>query len=556
MNSNNRKLISLVLLLGIFNLTPQVTKAEDISQNTLQGLENSGVQLNNTLSYLERQRILKRITEEQAKRRAIIEDNQEKTQGDGENEIKFNLNQIIVSPSKVLSQDEINQVSKLYIGKEISLQDLYAITDKLNDLYTKKGYITCKAILKPQRIKNGVVHITLIEGKTGKINIVGNDTTTGKYILDRIPLKNDDISNIYDMNEDLLRFNATNDVQLRISMQAGEQEGTTDYVITAIEPKKETISVYADNAGSDSSGIWREGIFYNNRSLNGHRDSLNISTMFSEGTNSVSAMYQTPIGHSGTKLVLSYSTNSIHIIDGDLEDMDVQGHSSAFSLSFIQPLRITEDLRTEVNFDYGYQNSQTDFLGIHWVDDTANNYTLGYSIIDYGDSSVIYQKHNYRVGGSQDIMGESTDYGKYMFNGLYQKGYTHGQMLSTRLDGQWSSTNYLPSVEQFYIGGAYSVRGYKESLLGGDSGFSASLEYSVPLDKNKTTSMFTFFDYGQVLGASAFDDHILAGAGIGLKSIIDQRVYTSLTLGVPLMRELNGTQVSKTRLHFMINGQF
>lgn len=555
MKSNNKWLVSLILL-GIFNIVPQLTKAADVPQGTLQGLENSGVQLNNTLSYLERQRVAKQIAEDRAKAKASVEDKQQQTQEKIESDIKFKLNEVIVSSSEVLSQDEINQVSEMYTGKQISLQDLYVITDKLNDLYTKKGYITCKAILKPQRIKNGVVHITLIEGKTGKINIVGNDTTTQKYILDRMPLKKDDISNIHEMNADLLRFNATNDVQLRISMQAGEQEGTTDYVITAIEPKKEMISVYADNAGSDSSGIWREGIFYNNKSLNGHRDSLNISTMFSKGTNSVSAVYQTPIGHSGTKLALSYSTNSVHIIDGDLKDMDVQGHSSAFGISFVQPLRITENLRTEANFDYGYQNSQTDFLGIHWVDDTANNYTLGYSITDYGNSSVTYQKHNYRVGGSKNIDGQSTDYGKYMFNSMYQKGYAHGQMLSARLDGQWSSTNYLPSAEQFYIGGAYSVRGYKESLLGGDSGFSTGLEYSVPLDKNKTTSMFTFFDYGQVLGDSAFDDHILAGVGIGIKSTIDQKIYTNLTLGIPLMRELNGTQVSKTRLHFMINGQF
>lgn len=65
-------------------------------------------------------------------------------------------------------------------------------------------------------------------------------------------------------------------------------------------------------------------------------------------------------------------------------------------------------------------------------------------------------------------------------------------MLSARLDAQWSPDDYLTSAEQFYIGGMYSVRGYEESYLGGDSGYSASLEYSVPLDKAKTTSAFAF----------------------------------------------------------------
>ena len=45
--------------------------------------------------------------------------------------------------------------------------------------------------------------------------------------------------------------------------------------------------------------------------------------------------------------------------------------------------------------------------------------------------------------------------------------YNAGQMLSARLDAQWSADDYLLSAEQFYIGGMYSVRGYEESFLGG-----------------------------------------------------------------------------------------
>lgn len=127
-------------------------------------------------------------------------------------------------------------------------------------------------------------------------------------------------------------------------------------------------------------------------------------------------------------------------------------------------------------------------------------------------------------------------------------------MLSSRLDAQFSSTDYLPSAEQFYIGGAYSVRGYKESLLGGDHGWSVSVEYAVPIAK--ATSLFMFFDYGAAYGNSTFDDHILAGTGIGIKATIAQNFYSSLMLGIPLRRELNGTEAGKTRLHFMFNGQF
>ena len=90
--------------------------------------------------------------------------------------------------------------------------------------------------------------------------------------------------------------------------------------------------------------------------------------------------------------------------------------------------------------------------------------------------------------------------------------------------------------------------------MGGDHGVAVSLEYSVPVAK--AVSAFTFIDYGSVYGDSAFEDHILMSTGIGVKATLAQNFYSSLTLGVPLRRELNGSEAGKTRLHFMFNGQF
>ena len=122
----------------------------------------------------------------------------------------------------------------------------------------------------------------------------GNKSTNSRYIQNRLHLHKDRIDNVHELNKDLLRFNSTNDVQLRIFMQAGEEAGTTDYVITAYEPRQHNFTVYTDNAGSDSSGLWRAGMFYTNKSLTGNRDTLMVSGIFSEGTKSGSFAYNTP----------------------------------------------------------------------------------------------------------------------------------------------------------------------------------------------------------------------------------------------------------------------
>ena len=512
------------------------------------------MQLNRTREYIEREQIARRIQEERNKQQSEVEAEKGSEQGEASGSVLFLLQKVVIDDSQVLSQAEIASVTDKYVGHEVSLQKLNTLVSELNKLYEDKGYLTCRAVLPPQTIKEGIVHINLVEGRTGQLIMDGNKSTNSRYIQNRLHLHKDRIDNVHELNKDLLRFNSTNDVQLRIFMQAGEEAGTTDYVITAYEPRQHNFTVYTDNAGSDSSGLWRAGMFYTNKSLTGNRDTLMVSGIFSEGTKSGSFAYNTPVGRSGTKLGVQYSANSVHIIDGDLEPMNVRGNSNSYGVSLTQPLIVTEHLKSDVALEYSRQSSKTDFLGIHWVDDTISGYTASFSMMNYGKSSVIFQKHGYRIGDWENIDGQNKDFGKYQFNGLYQKVYSGGQMLTGRLDGQWSSTSYLPSAEQFYIGGVYSVRGYKESLLGGDHGVAVSLEYSVPIAK--AVSAFTFIDYGSVYGDSAFEDHILMSTGIGVKATLAQNFYSSLTLGVPLRRELNGSEAGKTRLHFMFNGQF
>ena len=505
------------------------------------GLNNSGVAANRAMEYMERMRVARQIAEDKAKSASKVEQGTAADVHEQQAAVTFTLKAIELDESKVLEKTKLEALKGEYLEKEIGVKDLY---------------YTCRAVLPAQTIKGGVVKINLIEGTTNEIKVQGNKYTKSNYISKRMSLKQGRVDNINKLNEDLLRFNASNDVQLRISMQAGSEPGTTDYIISAYEPQNITWSIYSDNAGSDTSGEYRGGLFFNDRSLTGVRDALSMNTMLSDGTKSFGLAYSRPMGHSGTKLNVQYSTNSVHITDGPLEALNVRGHAYAASVGVSQPLVVTEKTRTEATLDYGQQNSKTDFSGIHWLDDTIKGVTAGYSLTNYGTTSIVYQKHSLNFGTHTDIEDKDKDFSLYQANGLYQKMYEHGQLLSVRMDGQVGFNNYLPSARQFYIGGAYSVRGYKESLLGGDSGYSVGLEYSVPVTTDKSTNVFGFVDHGEVYGDSAFGDHVLTSMGVGVRAAFAKKINASLTLGCPLIRDINGTEVSKTRLHFMVSGQF
>ena len=150
-----------------------------------------------------------------------------------------------MEPSEVLTEAELQKITEPYIGKTVSLADLYAITGAINNLYNDKGYMVCKAYLPPQRIHGGVVQIKLLEGKTGLVTLQGLKHTKEKYVTARVPLKPGTVANTAALNKQLQRFNGTNDVQLRILVHAGKEPGTTDYEIAAYEPKQnQSVTLY------------------------------------------------------------------------------------------------------------------------------------------------------------------------------------------------------------------------------------------------------------------------------------------------------------------------
>lgn len=550
-----KKLLFAAAMAGLMLANAQVIEAAEA---------DAGAQMNRLNEYIERERIARQIDEQRAKKAAKVE-GAEAPQSDAstESEVKLELKQLVTDPSAVLSSEEINAITKDYVGKKVTVKDLYAALARINALYQEKGYVTCRAFLLQQTIENGVVKITLIEGKTGEVSVQNNKWTKTNYIKKRIALANGEISNINELNKDLLRFNATNDVQLRIMMQAGQKPGTTDYVITAYEPRQYNWNIFSDNAGNKSSGEVRGGVFFSAKSLSGSRDALTIGNVDSKGTKAVTSSYSHSLGRSGTKLSVGYNTNSVKTVKGENKDK-LKGHSNAVSLGVTQPWVINEKTRSEAVLELNHQKSNSDFLGSTIVGDTTNDAFLGFAMTNYGNSHIFYQKHGFLIGKvSHDSIFEddSNTFGLFKTNGFYQKAYRHGQSISARGEFQWSAKDNVPSARQFYIGGMYSVRGYEENFRGADKGINLSVEYAVPLNEKRTVSAFTFLDYGQLFGEdaeSANTNSSLFSTGIGIKANITKNIYANLTLGVPLKKHLDDghEEPSSTKLHFTVTGQF
>lgn len=112
-----------------------------------------------------------------------------------------------------------------------------------------------------------------------------------------------------------------------------------------------------------------------------------------------------------------------------------------------------------------------------------------------------------------------------------------------RLSGQLASGELLPT-EQMGFGGFNTVRGYDMRTLNGDNGYIFNMEYrSRPirreLHKQQTSLMLlAFTDFGQQFNwghqVGFPNADVLAGAGVGVRYLVDSRCSIRCDYGVPL----------------------
>ena len=84
------------------------------------------------------------------------------------------IENIIVTPSEILSEVEVSNIVESYTKRNLTFLDLETIVNKINKLYLEKGYVTARAFLPEQTIENETVRIELVEGRVGEVLISDN----------------------------------------------------------------------------------------------------------------------------------------------------------------------------------------------------------------------------------------------------------------------------------------------------------------------------------------------------------------------------------------------
>ena len=530
------------------NLTPQ-------QQQTLKGSEyNPGSLLIQRMKELQRYNTDNEAAE--MKEKAVEEEEPKVVEGRPEApEVTLTLEKLEIPDSDVLSREELDAISSKYSGKTVAIADLYDAIDEINTLYAKKGYITTRAILPPQKIENNIVKIMLIEGKVGQVIVDNNKYTKSAYIKRCLKVPEGVVPNVNAIRRSIQRFNTTNKTILQIKMVAGEKPLTTDFYIVAVEPKqKRYFSVFSDNSGSESTGKYRFGMSYSDINLSGRCDIFNLTALTSRNSQTGMVSYNTPIGYNGSRLSVSHNTNHMRVSKGYMKDLDVRGNSHSDTITFTKPIKSTINKRSEIIIDAQNQKSVTKILGNEFANDKDKRYAIGYSNMFIKRNQIIVIKPTYTYNQHKNIDGDKNNGDRITLDSMWQKYQKKGDIMSIRVSAQKDLGDFVSSTDQYYLGGQYSVRGYHENVIGGESGVNVKFDYSFHTSI-KGLNFVTFFDWGRLSGETLLTTKEIYSAGFGFEYQRKHLAFSIFT-GYPMKREIGNTKTDKNITNFTLSYSF
>jgi len=468
----------------------------------------------------------------------------------GAGAVRFMVREIRFTPSEILKPEELEAIASEFRGRELTVADLKGIAGRVNALYKAKGVVTAQAVVPPQDVSSGVVQIRLVEGRVGKIDVQGNATTREGYVTSRLGLHPADLVDLERLEDAMVRYNRTNDTQLRAELKPGTELGTTDLYMTLTEPPLHDLRLQVDNSGSPSTGLWREILSYENRSLIGYRDELTASASHSSGHDGYSLGYSVPFNIWGGRLSYGYYDDSTAVKHGPLQTLNITGKSTANIAGLRQPIFVGE--KYEFDLLAGAKQRTTS----NWIDSVFLNRTktsdssVGGDLQLSGVAGYLFGNFTRTWLGADVEGGTVGTHANYRIDRAtlhYSKDLPSNFTLKANYNWQGSPQQLLPSSEQFFLGGEGSVRGYYVGTFAGDHGYTMGVELHHPLvqgavagaDPQFQASGFLFADYGKTYPFRPPNTALrpyerLSSVGAGVDAAFGRHIYGRATLAYAL----------------------
>lgn len=476
---------------------------------------------------------------------------------------KVLIKKIDVSGVTLVPYEEVRDIVSGFENKELDFREMQRAADLITDAYRKRGYVTSRAYLAPQRIEDNRLEIKMLEGLTGALEIKGNRHFRTALLEKKITLKKGQPFNYNTLRRDLIRINERPDRAVRAVLMPGKEPQTTDVVLEVKDRLPAHAGFTFDNYGSRYIEKDRYQLTLSHNNFLGLDDTFTLQYQISgaDRYRLTALRYLFPVTE--TTDVGFFAARTKLQLGREFQDLDARGKSQLFGLYVIQNLVDRENVDVDLNLGFDYKDIFNFQSGTETSRDRLRVLKAGLDF-DFSDTLGRTILTDEVALGIPDIMGglknkdprasRSGAGGKFVKNTINLLRLQRMPYSSTLLwKNQFQISPYiLTATEQYQIGGIVNVRGYPPAEFVGDKGYSMSWEWSfpvyplsrnvkVPLSQAKlydALRVVTFYDWGNVRlfrpQAGEGKNKTLRAAGWGLRFNLPEDFSLRLDFAWPL----------------------
>ncbi len=460
-------------------------------------------------------------------------------------EIHFQLTDIRIVGAKSIPAESFRPLYADKLGKDVTLSDILNVADEIEGKYRQAGYLLVRAYVPPQRVKDGVFTINVVEGYVASVSVEGvgaDEQGATKLYLD--PVLEEKPLELATMERALLLANTIPGVTATgVLKPSATTPGASDLIVSESVPDY-TGGVSVNNRGSRFSGVWTvTGSAAANDIFGGDQLAATV-TVAPDSLEQVSGQvaYRRAIGADG--LIGSMFVTVTHGEPGStLSAFNALTDSWAVGPRATYPVLLSRQESLTLDGGFTVQDAKVNVLGTGVSHDQWRVIDLGVSYLRNGLFDAVWQG-TIDVAQGLPILGAtpdkstelsrvdgSTDFTKVTGTARVTRNILDSFSVVFAAQGQYSFAPLITG-EQIAFGGTQIGRGYDPAAITGDRGLggSAELDYNTRVPDLSIIALqpyifadgaYSWYIHGKPAGLS---NYTIASVGGGLRFVFPYNV--------------------------------
>ena len=487
--------------------------------------------------------------------------NQVKVEGVG-----FKLTGVRHMDKSVVLPDNVKKVMKAAIGKPLTLNSLSELTKSLQKAYAAAGIQISTVIAPEQDITDGALQLIIVNGRLGNVKVINNKYFDKKLYLKEFTTKKNEVIKSENIIEDLRWMNRNQFRRADLVYVPSSGYGRTDIEVRASETKPQSFYAGVNNSGTALLGKERYyvGAQFGNLFQKDHQFSVQYTTNQKSGTDldAISLGYRIPLeNRQEVRLNGSYSEYKAPV-----NALVATGKSSSFGGEYFKALPRVGDFGGDLHAALQYKSSEnastfnatTAVVGggtittsptvVNGGKDTYTQASLGWhgERQKVGSRTLVQADMTYTSGDKKDLTSTTdASFAGLKVQAVHTEDFKNDTRLTINGRMQLASNSDIPSGEEFYLGGANSVRGFNSNVSHDPDGLTISTTYrgpnllrNNPKMKGQQVRPYAFIDsgfgYTKDPGVGELSSKRLSGAGVGVTYNYGRNVSVDLAYGAPI----------------------